>query len=91
MCELAPAARGSQDAGSRNLVFTSQLSTVQLKLILGELKMAKIFYQSETLKMQHGRVSPRAVAVDNAIQRAALIFRRQNSVSKKGRRIEWGG
>ena len=26
--ELAPAARGSQDAGSRNLVFTFQLSTV---------------------------------------------------------------
>ena len=28
MRELAPAARGSQDAGSRNLVFTFQLSTV---------------------------------------------------------------
>ena len=27
--ELAPAARGSQDAGSRNLVFTFQLSTVE--------------------------------------------------------------
>ena len=28
MRELAPAARGSQDAGSRNLVFTFQLSDV---------------------------------------------------------------
>ena len=28
MRDLAPAGRGSQDAGSRNLVFTSQLSTV---------------------------------------------------------------
>ena len=29
MCELAPAARGSQDAGSRNLVFTFQPSTLR--------------------------------------------------------------
>ena len=28
--ELAPAARGSQDLGSRNLVFTFQLSTVHI-------------------------------------------------------------
>ena len=30
--ELAPAARGSQDAGSRNLVFTFQLSTVNIEI-----------------------------------------------------------
>ena len=32
MRELAPAARGSQDAGSRNLVFTFQLSTVNIEI-----------------------------------------------------------